>query len=249
MSSAVAGKFQDHYALLGVEPKASSDAIQAAYARLAEKYHPNSGEMADKDKFEAVNLAFEVLSDPILRAEFDKIKGVDQDEGTLKFAGLEFFDALGRQTGLRAAILCVLYDRRRKKPTKPSLSVRHLDGIIQASNDEMTFALFYLKQRNLAASDDKSNLLITVDGMEHLERNRPDPEMVRPFIKTAAWSGQEVSASVSASTEPAEAEPVPAEPVRAQRAPFPQIPVPPSAPPADESESVLTVLNRAISRR
>ena len=76
MSSASAGKFQDHYEVLGVEHKASSDAVQLAYARLAEKYHPKVGATPDHEKYDAVVLAFEILSDPELRKDFDKLKGI-----------------------------------------------------------------------------------------------------------------------------------------------------------------------------
>jgi hypothetical protein len=46
--------------------------------------------------------------------------------------------------------------------------------------------LWYLKQKNLAASDDKSSLLITVEGMDYLENNHPSPDVVMRFIKGAA---------------------------------------------------------------
>lgn len=186
MSAPVAGKFQDHYIVLELEPKASSENIQQSYARLARKYHPNTPDTGDRDKFEAVNLAYEVLSDPGLRREFDKLKGLDQEKGAPKFNGPEFFEALGRATSLRVALLCVLYDRRRAKPVSPGLSLRHTEGMIQATPEELTFVLWYLKQRGLVSSDDKSNLQITVEGMDLLESLRPSPEAVLPFINPAA---------------------------------------------------------------
>ena len=182
MSSSAAGKFQDHYAVLGLDPKSDSESIQKAYTKLAQKFHPNS-DTPDKEKFEAVNFAYEVLSDPMLRREFDKLKGISGEEGGPKFTGLKFFDALGRETGLRVAILCILYDRRRLKPFTPSLSLKHVENILEATIDELNFALWYLKQRGLAASDDKSNLQITVEGMDYLETNQPTPAAVMIFIK------------------------------------------------------------------
>ena len=226
MSAPLAGKFQDHYSILGVEPRATPEAIQIAYTRLAQKYHPNTPQSGDQDKFDSINLAYEVLSDPGLRLEFDNVKGLDQDDSNLMFAGLEFFDSLGRQAGLRAAILCVLYDRRRKKPSKPSLSMRHIEGIVHATNDELLFSLFYLKQRGLVVGDDKSNLQITVDGMDFLEHDHPAPEKVFPFIKTSALF-------------------VPAEPVLA--VPAPTVGRPEGS--VAENESVLKVLTRALARR
>jgi hypothetical protein len=222
MSAPAAGKFQDHYAVLDVDPKADSDEIQAAYAKLAQRYQPKSP-TADAEKFEAVNLAYEVLSDAELRTGFDKIKGVGQDQSAPKFTGLDFFDAIGREALLRVALLCVLYDRRKIKPLAPSISVRHLETILDSSSDEMTSVLWYLKQRNLVRSDDKSSLHITVDGMDFVENKKPTADDVMRFIKPDAIAGSKV----------------PAPPV-----------APPAVATAakPENESVRSVLNRVLAR-
>ena len=186
MSAPLAGKFQDHYTILGIEPKSDSETIQRAYAKLAQKYRPSNAVTGDAEMFEAVNTAYETLSDPELRNIFDKLRGLGQDVSVPKFSGVGFFDALGREAIRRAAILCVLYDRRLTKPGAPSLSMRHIETIVDATAAELSSALWYLKQRGLAASDDKSSLQITVDGMDFLESKQPSPETVMPFIKGAA---------------------------------------------------------------
>jgi curved DNA-binding protein CbpA len=186
MSAPLAGKFQDHYTILGIEPKSNSETIQRAYAKLAQKYRPSNAVTGDAELFEAVNTAYETLSDPELRTIFDQLRGVGQDNSIPKFSGVGFFDALGREAIRRAAILCVLYDRRLSKPAAPSLSMRHLETIVEATPAELSSALWYLKQRGLAASDDKSSLGITVDGMDFLESKQPAPEVVMPFIKADA---------------------------------------------------------------
>lgn len=240
MSAPLAGKFQDHYAILGVDPKANSETIQAAYAKAAEKYRPSNSATGDQAKFDAVNVAYETLSDAGLRAEFDKVKGVEQDDD-IAFSGPAFFGVLGRQGGLRSAILSVLYDRRQRKPFRPSLSMRHLDGLLKVSNDDLNFALWYLKQKGLAASDDKSNLVITVEGMDYLERSRPVPEIVMPFLKQLAAAAAESTAEGKAESGPAE-HPVhvpvgaPEEAASGEEAP-------------GETESILKVLSRALARR
>jgi curved DNA-binding protein len=186
MSAPLAGKFQDHYAILGIDPKSDSETIQRAYARLAQEYHPNNVATGNPEMFDALNSAYEVLSDPEQRSVFDKVKGVGQQASSPQFSGVDFFDTLGREPILRAAILCVLYDRRLTDPSHPSLSIRHLELIMEAPVVRLNSALWYLKQRGLAASDDKSSLQITVDGMDFLENRRPLPEQVMPFIKPAA---------------------------------------------------------------
>lgn len=185
MSAPLAGKFQDHYQVLEIDPKATLDTIHQAYGKLAEKYHPRNAKTGDQAKFDAINMAYEILCDPGLRHEFDKLKGLGDDKAEFKFSGLDFFEALGRETALRTALLCLLYDRRRLKPFTPGLSMRRVENILECTSEGLNFALWYLKQRNLVTSDDKSNLLITVEGMDYLETNPPAPETIMPLVKAA----------------------------------------------------------------
>jgi len=186
MSTSPAGKFQDHYEVLGVDPRADSEKLQSAYAELARKYHPNNPETGDQEAFDAVNAAYEVLSDPAQRFAFDSIKGVDEDTNCPQFSGTEFFQSMGSDAGLRVALLCILYERRKKKPLKPGLPMRYVEAMLNADLDSLFFVLWYAKQRGWVSSDDKSNLLITVQGMDYLDSNRPSAAMVLPHIKPAS---------------------------------------------------------------
>jgi curved DNA-binding protein len=64
----------DHYTVLGIERNATGDAIKAAYRKLARKYHPdlNPNDQEAKAKFQAINEANEVLSDPESRKKYDQ---------------------------------------------------------------------------------------------------------------------------------------------------------------------------------
>jgi hypothetical protein len=205
MSAPLAGKFQDHYKLLEIDPKSGLEAIQQAYGKLVQKYHPRNTQTGDQEKFDALNLAYEVLSDAGLRAEFDKLRSGGEDKTEFNFSGLSFFAALGHETALRAALLCLLYDRRRLKPFTPGLSMRRVENILETTPEGLNFALWYLKQRSLVTNDDKSNLLITVDGMDYLETNPPTPEMVMPLIRAVGLASpppQPVTATLPASATP-----------------------------------------------
>lgn len=196
MSSTVGGNFQDHYNVLGVEPKADSETIQRAYAELAQKYHPGNPDTGDQEAFNAVNAAYEVLSDPAQRSALDNLKGVGEDMSCPQFNGTAFCGSLGREAGLRAALLCILYDRRRSKPLKPGLPMRYVEAMLATDLDQLFFVLWYTKQRGWVASDDKSNLLITAQGMDYLESNRPTAALVMPHIKPAAAADQEPATNV-----------------------------------------------------
>ena len=64
----------DYYKILGVDKSASQDDVKKAFRKLARKYHPdlNPNDPSAKDKFQEINEANEVLSDPEKRKKYDE---------------------------------------------------------------------------------------------------------------------------------------------------------------------------------
>lgn len=71
---------RDHYEVLGVSRSASDDEIKSAHRRLAREHHPdlNKSEGA-ADRFNEIQIAYDVLSDPEKRKRYDRYghAGVD----------------------------------------------------------------------------------------------------------------------------------------------------------------------------
>ena len=61
----------DYYGTLGILPNAPEDVVKAVYRALAKKHHPDAG--GDPDRFRAIAEAYEVLSDPIRRRDYDRL--------------------------------------------------------------------------------------------------------------------------------------------------------------------------------
>ena len=59
----------DHYQTLGVSKTASQDEIKKAYRKLATKHHPDKG--GDTATFQSIAQAYDTLSDPVKRAQYD----------------------------------------------------------------------------------------------------------------------------------------------------------------------------------
>ncbi len=67
-------EYIDYYKVLGVDKNATKDDIRKAYRKLARKYHPdlNPNDESAKKRFQQINEANEVLSDPEKRKKYDQ---------------------------------------------------------------------------------------------------------------------------------------------------------------------------------
>jgi molecular chaperone DnaJ len=81
---------RDYYEILGLDKNASEDDIKKAFRKLAIQYHPdkNQGNKEAEDKFKEINEAYQVLSDPQKKAQYDQF-GTADFNGQGGFGGFE----------------------------------------------------------------------------------------------------------------------------------------------------------------
>lgn len=64
---------KDYYSILGVNRNATQEEIKRAFRELAKKWHPDLNKSKEaEEKFKEINEAFQVLSDPQKRAQYDQ---------------------------------------------------------------------------------------------------------------------------------------------------------------------------------
>jgi len=117
----------DLYAILGLDPSASTADIKRAYRRLARRYHPgiNPGDRAAQAMFVRVSEAYETLVDPGRRERYDS-GGAAAPPGRAQASTVEFaeFDFSVAAHGAQAATFTelfaeVLHPVPRRDPGRP----------------------------------------------------------------------------------------------------------------------------------
>lgn len=89
----------DYYQTLGVSRTASAEEIKKAYRKKALEYHPDKAGKQHEEKFKEINEAYQVLSDPGKRANYDRFGGQQGPGGYSRTytygGGADFEDMFG----------------------------------------------------------------------------------------------------------------------------------------------------------
>src|SRR5881275_1366312 len=140
---------ENYYAILGVPIDADSETIKRAYRQLARRYHPDLAGPEGAVQMKRINRAYDVLSDPEKRLNYDSIIGgvIDLRRGGLtrprpkphkfdladdiEFSGLSIFSTRGPlKTGpvLHTAVGVISAVGSVQTPTGTLIAIGSLDG-------------------------------------------------------------------------------------------------------------------------
>ena len=116
--------------------------------------------------------AYDVIADPARRAQYDVTYSRHrQERWRLVTTGATAENDFETERMLRLTVLEVLYTQRRTEPENPALTPLDLESLTGTPREHLEFTIWYLIQKKLISRSDSSMLLITADGVEHLEGN------------------------------------------------------------------------------
>jgi len=162
----------DYYELLQVSPTADIETIHRVYRLLAQRFHPDNQQTGNAGRFRQISEAYNVLSNPEERARYD-IVHAEQKRGRWKLVstGSHAENDFDMEQSVRLTVLEVLYTKRRMEPGQPAIYAFDLEEMIGRPREHLEFTIWYLATKKYIARDDSSRILITADGVDHLEAN------------------------------------------------------------------------------
>lgn len=162
----------DFYEFLQISPNAEPDTIHRVYRFLAARYHPDNPVSSDPEKFALLRLAYDTLSDPERRAEYDASYGRASEDRPPLSTTVDFMDDIEGERNRRLAVLAVLYYRRRANPYAPEVSLAEIETHMGFPRDYLDFTTWYLLRKNYITRADNSDFTLTAEGVDYVETER-----------------------------------------------------------------------------
>jgi curved DNA-binding protein CbpA len=160
----------DYYELLQISPSAEPETIHRVYRLLAQRYHPDNQQTGDENRFRALVEAYELLTDPERRAQYDLTYHETRKDRWQPVAAPERADnPIEVEQMVRITVLEVLYEQRRAEPGNAGVFVLDLEQLTGHPREHLEFTVWYLTKKNFVAREDNSRLSITADGVDYLE--------------------------------------------------------------------------------
>jgi curved DNA-binding protein CbpA/MinD-like ATPase involved in chromosome partitioning or flagellar assembly len=191
----------DYYEILRVGPQADEDTIERVYRTLADRFHPDNPSTGDPETYLRLREAYETLSNQTRRATYNVSRQNSRGSTRFWLRGREFFDGVRGGQNRRLAVLCLLYRQRISRHEAPGLTALELEQQTGCTREEVTSALWYLREKQWAAFGEFTTYHITAEGFDFVESKLEDRLEFRALATTCYYrSAPELDSA--AHTEP-----------------------------------------------
>jgi curved DNA-binding protein CbpA len=178
----------DYYELLQINANAEPETVQRVYRLMAMRFHPDNPETGNLEVFLQLKKAYEVLSDPIRRAEYDNKRRGEEATTLPVFELRDFVDGVQGEVNRRLGVLCLLYNRRRTDPEHPGISLLDLETRMGFPREYLSFTMWYLRSKQFVSLADNSDYALTADGADYVENNTQEHEPLSKLITGGFWT-------------------------------------------------------------
>jgi hypothetical protein len=178
----------DYYEFLQISPHADTETIHRVYRFLASRFHPDNPQSGDANLFHLVKSAYDVLSDPKHRAEYDASCRRGSVEREPLSSTVDFMDSLEGELNRRLALLAVLYHRRRTTQDTPEVTLDAIEERMGFPRDYLDFTIWYLLKKGYITRADNAEHTITADGVDFVEARRGTVPILNKMLTVDSFS-------------------------------------------------------------
>ena len=158
--------FTDHYEVLEISPSASFETIERIFRYMAKRFHPDVSENGAITRFTSIVEAYETLSNPASRADFD----LEYDKQTsAKVEIVEGAGSVGDDTADRHKLLKLFYAQRRRSMKNPGMGITTIESMMGIPQEVLEFHLWYFREKGWIQREEGGAISITADGVDKLE--------------------------------------------------------------------------------
>lgn len=179
-----ATKTLDYYEFLQISPHADYETIHRVYRYLAARFHPDNPDTGDPEKFFLLKTAYDVLSDPERRSDYDREYESEAPVRTPLSESVDFMDQVQGELNRRLAVLAVLYYKRRSNPYDPQVSLAEIEKRMGFPRDYLDFTTWYLTKKGYVTKADNSDFSLTADGVDFIETQRVKIPVLNKLLTT-----------------------------------------------------------------
>ena len=187
----------DYYEFLQISSTADSDTIHRVFRFLAARLHPDNPDTGDTEKFFLLKQAYEVLSNPERRAEYDAAYKKEVPQPVPLSTSIDFMDSIDGELNRRLAVLALLYLKRRINPYAPEVSLAEVEIRMGFPRDYLHFTMWYLRSKSYITMADNCDFTLTALGVDFVEANRPNVPVLNRLL--TAGTGPPTTTEVAAS--------------------------------------------------
>lgn len=163
-----ANSFVDYYKIMGIKPDSSPEELGRRFHRLAKRYHPDNPQTGNRERFDLLVEAHNLLKDSTKRAQYDglynQVVGPQQNFAPASTGG----DTVGQDVDIQSRLLTVFYSRRRHNIREPGVPEVELENIFGCRIENLEFHLWYLKAKRWIERLENGMYSITVEGIDHI---------------------------------------------------------------------------------
>lgn len=174
----------DYYEFLQISPHADFETIHRVYRYLASRFHPDNPDTGDPEKFFLLKSAYDVLSDPERRSEYDREYEGEATERRPLSESVDFMDQVQGELNRRLAVLAVLYYKRRANPYDPQVSLAEIERRMGFPRDYLDFTTWYLTKKGYVTKADNSDFSLTAEGVDFIETQRVKIPVLNKLLTT-----------------------------------------------------------------